>query len=717
VLSLAVCAPPLLLDGCVGDVASRRVHRCPAPHAPPHDCLFRFSRRFCCCGLYRRQVALPARLLSSSAALPSYVISAPATEATLLPSGLRVASQVSAIVLPLSPGRGRATAAAARLPPQHTPAAVLALCSYLAARVLASPCPGCARVCARRACLLRLSSTLRVVFGGAQSDQGETATVGVYIGAGSRNEALGKSGTAHLVEHLAFKVRSASCRVLRRPALSSGCCGPRLPCTAALPLLLFLLLLLLLLPTRSRVTVAPWGTAAVQGTAKVADPCAAFAKLGGSVSAVTDRSRTFYRATVLKKDVAKAVELLADIVQNSRLSDADLEKEKAVVLQEIAASKQNLSAVRLQLHVRRRADRGRHSRCRSSAVFLLVGCGCGFSRVTSQLVFDNLHDTAYQGTGLAHSPLGCARSLAAITANDLRAYVNSNYTAPRTVVVGAGAVEHKAVRRCGVCRHGLLRALPSSALLCSALLCVWQLSNSTRLYFSLRVGPCLPTLTFVLGSRFGVGHLDAGVPMSPVSSSRALHPALCPLAGALCHHAVVAACVAQLVDLSSSLFAGLPKTSGVEDEAIFLGSEIRVRVRATCGMAPCSAACVWWARSTIAPVLQRCVHRLGLRARVCMQEDTIPTAHMAIAFETAGYKDPRMATLRVMQALLGSWDKSQGPNLSSPLSRVRHRRRLCLCSAAVRRGARLPLTLVAAHRVARVRLGCRNWQRTLACPA
>ncbi len=58
--------------------------------------------------------------------------------------------------------------------------------------------------------------------------------------------------------------------------------------------------------------------------------------LGGQVSVNTSREHTVYSATVLKKDVSKALEVLADVVQNSSFDAAGVEQERAAILKEIA---------------------------------------------------------------------------------------------------------------------------------------------------------------------------------------------------------------------------------------------------------------------------------------------------------------------------------------------------------------------------------------------
>jgi len=91
---------------------------------------------------------------------------------------------------------------------------------------------------------------------------------------------------------------------------------------------------------------------------------------------------------------------------------------------------------------------------------------------------------------------------------------------------------------------------------------------------------------------------------------------------------------AQVSELAEKFFGKLPSApaSGLvasADPVSFLGSEIRVR------------------------------------------EDTIPHAHMAIAFETGGWGDKHFFPLLVMQQLLGKWEHSSGAgsNVSSPLCR------------------------------------------------
>ena len=59
-----------------------------------------------------------------------------------------------------------------------------------------------------------------------------------------------------------------------------------------------------------------------------------------------------------------------------------------------------------------------------------------------EMVHDHLHATAYQHSPLANPILGSRENVASVTKADLESYVKAHYTAPRTVVAAAGAVDH-----------------------------------------------------------------------------------------------------------------------------------------------------------------------------------------------------------------------------------------------------------------------------------
>lgn len=93
--------------------------------------------------------------------------------------------------------------------------------------------------------------------------------------------------------------------------------------------------------------------------------------LGAHLNAYTSREQTVFYAKCLSKDVPKAVEILADIIQNSKLGEAEIERERSVILREMQEVESNLQEV----------------------------------------VFDHLHATAYQGTPLGQTILGPTKNI------------------------------------------------------------------------------------------------------------------------------------------------------------------------------------------------------------------------------------------------------------------------------------------------------------------
>ncbi|WP_099022699.1 M16 family metallopeptidase [Mycolicibacterium palauense] len=106
-----------------------------------------------------------------------------------------------------------------------------------------------------------------------------SASVGVWVGVGSRDEGASVAGAAHFLEHLLFKST----------------------------------------PTRSAVQIAQ-----------------AMDAVGGELNAFTAKEHTCYYAHVLDTDLALAVDMVADVVLNGRCAVEDVEVERDVVLEEIA---------------------------------------------------------------------------------------------------------------------------------------------------------------------------------------------------------------------------------------------------------------------------------------------------------------------------------------------------------------------------------------------
>ena len=83
---------------------------------------------------------------------------------------------------------------------------------------------------------------------------------------------------------------------------------------------------------------------------------------------------------------------------------------------------------------------------------------------SEEVVFDHLHATAFQGQSLGRTILGPKENIQSIQRDDLVNYIKTNYLAEKTVLVGAGGIEHDALVKLAE-QHfgGLPTAPPSSA--------------------------------------------------------------------------------------------------------------------------------------------------------------------------------------------------------------------------------------------------------------
>ncbi|KAJ6290396.1 hypothetical protein OIU78_026178 [Salix suchowensis] len=125
--------------------------------------------------------------------------------------------------------------------------------------------------------------------------------------------------------------------------------------------------------------------------------------MGGHLNAYTSREQTTYYAKVMDKDVNKALDILADILQNSTFDEGRISRERDVITLE-------MKEVEGQ---------------------------------TEEVIFDHLHATAFQYTPLGRTILGPAKNIETISRDDLQNYIQTHYTAPRMVIVASGAVKHE----------------------------------------------------------------------------------------------------------------------------------------------------------------------------------------------------------------------------------------------------------------------------------
>jgi len=180
----------------------------------------------------------------------------------------------------------------------------------------------------------------------ASEDNGSpTATVGLWIDTGSRYENDQNNGVAHFLEHMAFKGTS----------------------------------------NRSQTDLE-----------------LEVENMGSHLNAYTSREQTVFYAKCLTGNIPNAVEILSDILTNSTFGQAEIERERGVILREMQEVEMNLQEV----------------------------------------VFDHLHAVAYQGTPLGRTILGPSHNIRTISRDDLVSYIQNHYKGPRMVLAGAGGVDH-----------------------------------------------------------------------------------------------------------------------------------------------------------------------------------------------------------------------------------------------------------------------------------
>ena len=185
-----------------------------------------------------------------------------------------------------------------------------------------------------------LSNGIRCVLKTVRS---EVCYCSMTIGAGSRDELKGERGVAHLLEHTLFKGTT------KRKAWQVNC---RLE------------------------------------------------NLGGEINAFTTKEETVVHSTVMRRDFDKAVELTHDIIFHSTFPNAEVEKEKEVIVDEINMYKDS----------------------------------------PEERIYDEFEDMLFEGSELGHNILGTKRDLARLDSQKIRAFVERNYTTDRMVFAVCGPI-------------------------------------------------------------------------------------------------------------------------------------------------------------------------------------------------------------------------------------------------------------------------------------
>jgi predicted Zn-dependent peptidase len=178
----------------------------------------------------------------------------------------------------------------------------------------------------------------------------ETVSLGVWVAVGARHERDDQHGLAHFLEHMAFK------------------------------------------GTKSR------------SARRIADE---IESVGGDLNASTGLDTTAYFARVLRGDEVVALELIADILLDSKFAAEDIERERVVIQQEIAAADDN----------------------------------------PDDMAFDLMQGIAFPGQSIGRPILGTKVSVGSFQAADFRSYLDEHYLPEAVVVSAAGAVHHGTVVR------------------------------------------------------------------------------------------------------------------------------------------------------------------------------------------------------------------------------------------------------------------------------
>ncbi len=173
----------------------------------------------------------------------------------------------------------------------------------------------------------------------------ETATLGIWVDVGSRHESQALNGVAHVLEHMAFK-----------------------------------------------------GTV----TRSARDISEQIEAVGGYLNAYTSREITAYHARILKEDVPLALDIIADILQNSIFDKDEFERERSVILQEIGQAYDT----------------------------------------PDDIIFDYFQETCFPGQALGRPILGTSESVNSLTAEAVKQYLQDHYGAKQMVLSVAGNVDH-----------------------------------------------------------------------------------------------------------------------------------------------------------------------------------------------------------------------------------------------------------------------------------
>jgi len=178
----------------------------------------------------------------------------------------------------------------------------------------------------------------------------DSVTLGVWVKNGSRHETLGEGGLSHFIEHLLFKGTE------RRDSL---------------------------------------------------DIAREVESVGGVINAFTSIEYTCFYVKLLSKDLPMGVDLLSDIIINSRFAEKEIERERGVILQEIKMVEDT----------------------------------------PDDLIHDLFLKSLWKGQPMGRPVLGEAEDISAFTRSDITSYYKNRYNPSSIIISVAGNLKHRKLLR------------------------------------------------------------------------------------------------------------------------------------------------------------------------------------------------------------------------------------------------------------------------------
>lgn len=176
----------------------------------------------------------------------------------------------------------------------------------------------------------------------------ETVTCGLWVDVGARHEPANINGISHVLEHMAFKGTE------RRTAL------------------------------------------------QIAETIEA---VGGYLNAYTSREATAYHSRILKDNLPLAIDILADILQNSTFDSTEFSREQSVIIQEIGQTYDT----------------------------------------PDDIIFDYFQETCFPNQPMGRAILGTTEIVRSLTPAQVKAYMQNHYGAHQMVFAAAGKLDHQEI--------------------------------------------------------------------------------------------------------------------------------------------------------------------------------------------------------------------------------------------------------------------------------